>query len=94
MCGEPGALSATLIAAARLPAAAGVKTTEIEQLLPADNTAPQVVASENELAFAPVIEIPEIVRDALPLLVSVTLCAGLAMPIVALGKEFIVPKVT
>ena len=46
------------------------------------------------MAFAPVIEIPEIVRDALPLSVGVTLCAGLAAPIVVLGKEFIVPKVT
>jgi hypothetical protein len=41
--GEPAALSPTLIAATRVPAATGVNITEMVQVAPAARVAPQVV---------------------------------------------------
>jgi hypothetical protein len=48
VCGDPVALSATLSEAVREPATAGTNLTEILQLAPAANVAPQVVVSVNE----------------------------------------------
>lgn len=76
VCGDPVALSATLSVPEKLPKVAGVKFTEIAQLLPADSVVPQVVLSLNEEEVEP----PPIltampVRGALPVFESVTVCA-------------------
>lgn len=65
-CGEPVALSATEIAALRLPAEPGVNVTEMEQLAPAASDVPQLFVSPKLLAFVPVTEIPVIVSAAVP----------------------------
>jgi len=94
VCGEPVASSATLMAAVRVPAVAGMKVIEIVQLFPAESRLPQVVVSANELAFAPVIEMPVMLIGALPLFVSAIDCAVLATPTVVAGNALGIPIVT
>src|ERR1700728_2356643 len=53
-CGEPAALSVTVMAAVRLPAEAGVKLTVMVQLAAAASDEPQVLVSPKLLVFAPV----------------------------------------
>jgi hypothetical protein len=81
VCGEPLALSAILIEAANAPATVGAKVTVITQV-PFTASAvvvEQVLVSENELAFAPVIDIPLIVSAAVPEFVSVTDCVAVSV---------------
>jgi hypothetical protein len=89
-CGEPVALSATFSVAVRLPALAGLKSTEIVQLALAASVAPHVVAvSANELAFVPVMEIPPvvIVTVDVPVFVSVAICAAVVDPTAVLAND-------
>lgn len=72
VCGELAALSAKLIAAASVPAAAGLKVTVTVQDALTANVVPHVLACENEEAFAPVMLTPETVMLPVPELVRVT----------------------
>ncbi len=76
LCGLPEALSEILIVPVRLPPAVGLKVTEIEQLAPALTVVPQVLVWEK----SPLAVMPEMVSEALPVLVSVTVCAALLVP--------------
>ena len=71
-CGEPAALSLTVIAAVIGPKATGVKCPWIVQLAPAARLFPQVFAKTNEDAFAPVTWKPVIDNGAVLLFVSDT----------------------
>jgi len=82
LCGEPAALSATESVALKLAADAGVKVTETVQLAPAASELPQVLVWAKSAAPAPVIAMLVIARAALPVLVSVAVCAALAVPAV------------
>src|SRR2546425_8303755 len=69
--------------ALRLPAAVGVKVTEIVQLAPAASVlglSGQVFVWAKSLAFAPLTATVLIVSAAVPELVSVTFCAALVVP--------------
>jgi hypothetical protein len=81
-CGLPAALSAKVRVALRAPLAVGVKVTLTPQV-PLEMT----VAPEQEslliaksLGFAPPIIAVEMVRFAVPLLVTVSVCAALGAP--------------
>jgi len=84
--GEPVASSATVNTALRLPAVAGVKPAEREQLAPAGRAVPQAVASEKELGSRPPIEIARPLSDALPGLERVTVWVGAELPTLAAWK--------
>src|SRR4051812_24995863 len=64
------------------PAAAGVNVTDTLQLAPAAIVAPQVLVWLNSVAFVPTIPMLETVSPAVPLLVTVTVCATLFIPTV------------
>jgi hypothetical protein len=81
VCGEPVALSATESVAAKLAAEAGVNVTEMEQLAFAASELPQVLVWAKSVGLVPVIEIPEIVNAALPVFLSMTVCAGDVVPV-------------
>ncbi len=66
--------------AVSVPVAAGVKVTETVQLALTASVAPHVVVSPNELAFVPLIVIEAKFRVAVPVFVSVTVCAALELP--------------
>jgi hypothetical protein len=69
-----------IMLAARLPAAVGVNVTPIVQLPLTATELPQVLVSAKSLALEPVKATPLTVRAALPVLLSVTLCAALVEP--------------
>ena len=76
VCGLPVALSVTVIAPVRAPAAVGVKITEMLQVAAAATDAPQVLVwLKSPLAAMLVIE-----SVAVPVLVSVTTWAALEVP--------------
>jgi hypothetical protein len=79
-CGLPAALSVIVTAAVRLPAAVGVKVTLMVQLPPAATLAPHVLLCAKSPAFIPVTPMLDIVSELPPLLLSVTVCAALALP--------------
>lgn len=85
-CGELVALSAKLSEAESAPAAEGLKVTETvhDALIASD--APQVVVSVKEVAFVPVMIMPERVSAAVPVLVSVTVCAAAEAPVLVAAK--------
>ena len=85
-CGEPVALSATEIAALRLPADAGVKVTVMVQVALAANEEPQLLVSPKLLAFVPVTEMLVMVRAAVPGFDSVMGKAVAGVPTSVLGK--------
>jgi hypothetical protein len=88
-CGLPVALSAKLRLALRAPLTAGVKVTPTTQV-PLDMTvAPEQVSllMAKSLAFAPPIVTVEMVRCAVPLLVTVSVCAALGTPTSSLPKS-------
>ena len=62
-----------------VPRAVGVKVTEIVQLVPASMPRPQVFISANSPALAPVIAICPTLRREVPVLLTVTFCAGLVV---------------
>ena len=70
--GLPVALSVMARAAARLPAAEGVKVTLIVQEAPAATLDPQLLVWEKSLALAPKTATLLMFKDALPELVRVT----------------------
>lgn len=79
VCGLPGASSLMLMLAVRVPAAVGVKVTLIVQLPEAATVAPQVVVRAKSPALVPLTATPLMLRVALPVLVSVTVCAALVV---------------
>jgi hypothetical protein len=82
VCGELPALSVIVTVPVRVPAAVGVKVTEIVQLAPAATPVPQLCVS----AKSPEAAIDAIVRGALPELVSFTVWAALVVPSVCEAK--------
>jgi hypothetical protein len=82
VCGLPAALSLTEMLAVREPDAVGVNVAVTEQDAPAASDAPQVFVCEKSPLFVPVMLTDEIVRAAVPALVSVTTLAGLLVPTV------------
>src|SRR5690348_2729907 len=84
--GDPLALSVMVTAALRLPVAAGVKVTEIEQLPPAATLDPQVLVCAKSPALVPVTAMVVMVSVAEPGLLSVTGCAALVDATVWLAK--------
>src|SRR5439155_5732530 len=83
LCGLPGALSVMVKAPERLPPPVGVKVTLMVQLAPAARLEPQVLVSAKSAASAPETAMLEIARLALPVLVSLTLWAELAVPAIS-----------
>lgn len=80
MCGEPGALSATLRAARNVPVAVGVKVMETVQFPPIAMELPQLLlVMVYRPALVPVREMEVMASAAVPLLVSVTVCAAEAV---------------
>ena len=80
LCGLPGALSATVTEADRLPAAAGIKIKLMLQLAFAANVAfpaGQLFVCVKSPAFVPPITMLEIVSGALPVLAKLSNCAVL-----------------
>jgi preprotein translocase subunit SecB len=79
-CGDPLALSATLIEAVNKPTAAGVNFTVIVQLALTATELPQVFVCENELAPTPVMlmpcPVPFKLSAAVPVFLSVTACVA------------------
>jgi len=82
VCGEPAALSATLIVAVNVVAEAGVNVTEMVQFALAASVVPQLLVWEKSLGFAPAIEMPVIVNAAFPGFDSVIVCAAVVVPVV------------
>ena len=85
-CGEPVALSATEIAAVRLPADPGVNVTVMVQVALAASEVPQLLLSPKLLALVPATEMLVIVSAAVPGLDSVIGSAVAAVPTSVLGK--------
>jgi hypothetical protein len=85
LCGEPVALSVTESVALRLAADAGEKVTEMVQLAPAASDSPQVFVWAKSAAFVPAIAMLVIDSAALPVLVSVAVCAALVAPLSAVN---------
>ena len=77
-CGLPAPLLATLIAALRLPSADGVNVSANEHDAPALTTAQFDALTANSAALLLVID--DTVTAALPVLLSVIVCAALAVP--------------
>jgi hypothetical protein len=85
-CGEPEALSVTEMAAERLAAEAGVKLTVMVQVAAGARDEPQVLVSPKLLALVPVMEMPVMVRAALPGFARVMGSGVAETPTVVLGK--------
>ena len=75
MCGLPVALSVMVMAPVLVPVAVGVKVTEMVQLAPAAMKTPQLVVC----AKSPLGTMLVMSSDALPVFVSVTVCAELVV---------------
>jgi hypothetical protein len=84
--GDPAALSATEIEAAKLTAETGLKVTEIVQLAPPARVAPQVLVSAKSAGLAPATVIPEMLSVALPGFESVMAWGAEVAPTAVLGK--------
>lgn len=81
-CGLFAALSVIVTVPLKVPAVGGVKVTEIVQFFPAATLVPQVLVSPKFVLAAMLV----MVRVALPVLVSVTVCAALVVPTLTLLK--------
>ena len=84
LCGLPEVLSAIVMLATRLPVAVGVKVTLIVHFAPTarfELFTGQVLLSAKSPLLAPPKAILEIVTGAVPVFVSVTLCAALVVVI-------------
>jgi hypothetical protein len=88
-CGLLPALSLKESVAVRLPIAAGVKVTLMAQVLPGATRAPVQVSTllPKSPAFAPVSPTLVMVRLAVPLLVTVSVCAALVAATTRLPKS-------
>src|ERR1017187_10410675 len=84
--GDPAALSVMVTDAPRIPAAVGVKVTEMLQLPPAATLAPQVLVCAKSPRLVPVTARLLIRRVAVPVLLSVTDWAALVVPTFWLAK--------
>ena len=82
VCGEPEALSVRVRLPMRVPPAVGANVTDMVQLAPAATLDPQVLDS----AKSPVEAIDVTLSAAAPLLVSVTVCAALVVPVFCAAK--------
>jgi len=80
VCGELAALSAKLTAAVSAPDAAGLNVTVTVQDALTASVLPQVLVCENEEVLAPVMLTPEMVMEAVPELVSWTVCTAAEEP--------------
>lgn len=80
-CGEPGALSVTLIAAVSAPATCGVNVTAMVQLAEAASVAPQLVVWLNALALTPVMAMLPMLSGAVPGLLSVIVWGAEVVPV-------------
>jgi hypothetical protein len=78
--GLPARLSAMLTAAVRVPVAVGVNVTLIVQLPPTASEPLHVVVSAKSPTLAPIRLMRVIVKLAVPVLVTVTLCTALVVP--------------
>jgi hypothetical protein len=76
VCGLFPASSVTVIVPARVPVAVGVSVTLIVQLLPTATRAPQVLVSPK----SPLAAILAMLREPVPVLFSVSVCAALVAP--------------
>jgi sorbitol-specific phosphotransferase system component IIC len=84
ICGETAALSVTSRLPVTLPAMAGEKVTEMVQLAPAPSDGPQLLVSLNRPISGELGAVmPVMVNGALPVLLSVTVCAAEVVPAVA-----------
>ena len=81
VCGEPAALSDTESVAVKFVADAGLKVTEIVQLALAFKELAQVLVWLKSLGLAPVIVMPPMVSEALPVFLSVTVWAAAVVPV-------------
>jgi len=88
VCGEPPALSVIVKVPARVPAAVGVKVTEIMQPDPAPTLVPQLFV----WAKSPDATIDAMVRLAVPEFVIVIVCAALVVPSVCGEKVRLVSE--
>jgi len=86
VCGLPAAPSVIVMAAERLPVAEGVKVTLIVQLAPAATLNPQVLVWAKLLALVPDTVMLVMLKSAVPVFVSVTVCAALLVPTVSFPK--------
>lgn len=80
VCGELAALSAKLTAAVSAPGAAALKVTVTVQEALTASVVPQVLVCENEDVLAPVMLTPERDMEAVPELVSLTVCTAAEEP--------------
>lgn len=85
-CGEPVALSATEMAAVRLPVAPGMNETVIVQVAPTASEEPQLFDCPKLLALVPVTEMPVMVSAAVPGFDNVIGSAVAAVPTRVAGK--------
>ena len=81
VCGEPGALSLTDSVAASVPVEVGSKVIEMVQDAPAASVLPQVLVLVKAALLVPARVMPAMVSGALPVLVSVAVCALLFVPV-------------
>ena len=80
VCGDPDALSATLIEAVLVPVAVGVNTTVMVQVAPAATLVPQLFVWLKSPGLPPVSETETPVSAAVPVLVRTVLVDALATP--------------
>ena len=80
VCGLPVALSLTLNAAVRVPAAAGTNVTLTVHVLPDVSVELQLLVSVKSVELAPVIEIETCVKLELPELLRTIACEVLLEP--------------
>jgi guanyl-specific ribonuclease Sa len=89
-CGEADALSATLSEAETAPTAVGLKVTEMAQEALAASELPQVLDWAKTEAFVPVKETPLMDKAAVPVFLSVMVCAAAVEPTLVAAKVRVV----
>jgi hypothetical protein len=87
-------LSATLSVAAKDAADEGANVTEIAHFAPTARLLPQLLVCAKLLAPVPVNVIPERVSAALPVFVSVAVCAALVVPVIVVKVSVAGVRVT
>jgi len=80
LCGELSALSVSVTADASVPAAVGANARVMVHVPPAATLVPQVFEDTNEEAFVPVNCMLAMVSGPRPVLVNVTVCVKLVVP--------------
>ena len=87
VCGDPAALSVTVMLAEKVAAESGVNFTAIVQEPPAVTALPQLFVCEKSAGLAPPGAIEEIVSVAVPVFESVRFCAALVLPTSTLPND-------